>query len=513
MILALVWGCTTPEPNPAPELPTCDPLELTLVQEITEDEMPAPAPDHSEAGVGLGDLDGDGDLDALIAFPSGSFALTNEAGTLTMEPAWTWDGGAWPPATGTHLADFDGDGDLDVYLGHWDATDRIGWNDGTGRFTETLLEGGSEGSASWSGSVGDVDGDGDLDLYVAARVPDIQPDRVIAGEQRGFPNYLYIQTDGAFVREDVRIPQEDNDGLTFHSALLDADDDGDLDIYDANDWGYHVTPNRLLTNDGTGRFSADHTCTCEPPMYGMGAAVGDVTNDGFADLFITDIGSPDLLHSLGDGTFADATLARGALIPPTEVNLTSWGTTFVDLDRNGCNDLVAAYGRLGREMDEYFDDIEGTGDDPTDPEYQSNVAMLSDCSSFTRATGTDFDAFPSRDRSVAVGDLDADGRADLVTVGKYFVRVWKAGGGCDQGLTVRLDAGGPNPQGVGSRVRVTAGGRTQVAWMLPSTLHSSSAYELYFGLGSELEAEVEVQWPDGSVSVEHASAGVVEIGR
>lgn len=510
MTLVAFLACAADE---VPPVETCDPLELTLVQEITEEEMPAEPPNHSEAGVGLGDLDGDGDLDAIIAYPGGSFALANDAGTLVMESGWTWDGGAWPAATGTHLADFDGDGDLDVYLGHWDATDRIGWNDGSGRFTGTSLQGGAVGSASWSGTVGDVDGDGDLDLYVSARVPDIEPELVLSGEQVGLPNYLYVQTDGAFVREDLRIPQEDNYGLTFHSAFVDADGDGDLDIYEANDWGFYVTPNRLLTNDGSGTFTAPHTCTCETAMYGMGVAVGDVTNDGSPDLYVTDIGSPDLLRSLGDGTFVDATLALGAYIAPTEFNLTSWGTSFVDLDRNGCNDLVAAYGRLGHGMDEFFDEIPGVGDDPTDPEDQSNVAMLSDCSTFERATGLDFDLNPGRDRSIAVGDIDGDGRADLVSVGRYFVRVWHAGGGCDQGLTVRLAAGGMNPQGIGSRVSVTAAGRTQVAWMLPSTLHSSSAYELYFGIGGAVDTEVEVVWPDGSISVEGATAGVVEIAR
>jgi hypothetical protein len=102
---------------------------------------------------------------------------------------------------------------------------------------------------------------------------------------------------------------------------------------------------------------------------------------------------------------------------------------------------------------------------------------------------------------VAVGDLDRDGRQDLVTAGKHFLRIWRTTGGCGTGITVAVDAGPSNRSGLGTRVDVTAGELTTTQWMLPATTGSSSAPELYFGLGAQRRAaRVRVTWPDGTVS-------------
>ncbi len=496
--------------------PECEPTGITLTQVFDRNELPdRESLEHAEPGVGLGDLDGDGDLDALIAWPGGSFGLRNDgAATLALDETIDFNGGEWPGGTGVALADLDGDGDLDGYLGHRDATDTILWNDGAAHFTEQALSGGEPGSASWTGSFADMDNDGDLDLYVAARVPDILPRDVLAGTQIGLPNYIYRNDGGVFTRDDTRLPQQDNYGLTFQGAWVDVEPDGDLDLYEANDWGVYVTPNRLLLNDGTGRFSAAEDCFCDLAIAGMGVAVGDYQGDALPDLYVTDIGSPNLLTNAGDGSFADSTLAVGAYIPPGEFNLTSWGASFADLDRNGCSDLVVVHGRIGSDLDDVLDSVLGGAEGLTDPELQSNVALLNDCGQFTRLASTHFDAFPDRDRAIALGDLDGDGRTDMVTAGKNYIRVWKTTGGCDQGLLVRLHQPGHDPSGIGSRVQVTANGRTQTQWMLPSTLHSSSAEELNFGLGSATEAQVEVLWPDGTIT--HAGrleAGTVRIER
>ncbi len=478
----------------------CAPLGITLTQTFQSDVLPARASlDHAEPGVGLGDLDGDGDLDALIAWAGGSFGLRNDGtGTFALDETISLDTGVWPGGTSVALTDLDADGDLDAYLGHSDATDKILWNDGAAHFTEQALSGSEPGSASWTGAFADMDNDGDLDLYVAARIPDIEPGNVIAGTEIGLPNYIYRNEGGVFTREDARLPQANNYGLTFHGAWVDVDSDGDLDLYEANDFGFYVTPNRLLLNDGTGHFTEAEDCFCDIPVYGMGVAVGDYQGDGHPDLYVTDFGSPNLLTNLGDGSFADSTVAVGAYIPPSDTNFASFGTSFADLDRDGCSDLVVAHGRLGGTLGIFLDDMLGVEEDMTDPDLQSNVALLNDCETFTRATNTDFDRYLDRERSIALGDVNGDGRSDMISAGKALVRIWITSGGCEQGLLVRLHQPGLDPSGIGARVQVTANGRTQTQWMLPSTLHSSSAEELNFGLGSATEGQVEVLWPDGT---------------
>jgi hypothetical protein len=113
-----------------------------------------------------------------------------------------------------------------------------------------------------------------------------------------------------------------------------------------------------------------------------------------------------------------------------------------------------------------------------------------------------------RGRAVAAGDVDRDGVVDLVTTGKQFLRVWRGTGGCG-GVTVSLDDGSLNRQGVGARVDATVGGRTVTHWMLPSTTGSASAPEVYVGAGGRAFVErIVVTWPDGRTT----SASDIPVG-
>ncbi len=506
-MLFLILACTRLDDPPEAEAESetgsevvaeCAAATLTLSQDLREDELPAAASlEHTEHGVALADLDGDGDLDALIGWAGGVFGLRNDGtGALSVDPAIDIDGGLVVRGTAVATADLDLDGDVDAYVGEYPTGDRLLWNDGTGRFTSEVLSVGDPEFSPWTGAFGDADGDGDLDLYVANLVPNLEPEPVLDGSLVGGGNYLYVnEGQGRFVRDNGRVPQADNHGLTFHAAWVDVDGDNDLDLYEVNDWGYYVAPNRLLLNDGTGQFAKDETWGLNVPMYAMGVGVGDIQGDGRPDLVVTNLGTPTLMENVG-GSMVDSTQARGVYVPASETNFTSWGATFMDLDRNGCTDIGLAFGRLSTDVSI---DVEGIEEGAVDPVVQSNVMLMGDCSpAYTRLAGTDFDAYLDRDRSMAIGDLDGDGRTDLVTSGKHFVRVWMAGGGCENGVTVRLFQEGENGAAVGARVTLTANGHDEVMWMLPSTTHSSSAMELTFGLGPADSGEIEVRWPGGS---------------
>ncbi len=508
-LFLILWafpGCAEPqdqEPGTG-DLPHCPPLTLTLAQEWEGPDLPQRGDTNgSHPGVALGDVDGDGDLDLLMAYGGGSGILENEgAGTLNFSEAFTLDIGEFPPGSSAAFADLDADGDLDAYLGsEFGEVDHLLYNDGQGRFTAMELA--DSQYDVLSGAFGDLDGDGDLDLVAAGGRSNNDPEAILAGEQTGDPERMYQQEeDGSFVPQPGRIPNEDDGSLTFQVALLDADQDSDLDLYVGNDYGPFVEPNRLLLNDGQGGFQEATGCGCELVMYSMGVAVGDADGNSLPDLYITDIGHPNLLLNVGGGQFVDATLAEEADIPPSATNLSSWGTSFQDFNQDGCLDLVVAFGRLGREGEQVIDILDIEGEGWVDPEEQADVILEGSCGEgFTRLSGLDFDSHLARSRSLAVGDLDGDRQPDLVGIGRDYLRVWRTGGGCGTGVTVKLQGDSGNVDGFGAKVELKAGGRSTTQWMLPGVIGSSSALELYFGLGEEQEAEsLRVTWPDGTVT-------------
>ncbi len=132
-------------------------------------------------------------------------------------------------------------------------------------------------------------------------------------------------------------------------ALLDYDRDGDLDVYLVQ--GHRLGPgksagaiDRLYRNDALpsdgppgDRFRfVDVTATSGivPSDYGIGAATGDFDNDGWMDLYISNLGANQLLRNNGDGTFSDATIQAGV-----EEDRWSVTATFFDYDRDGWLDL------------------------------------------------------------------------------------------------------------------------------------------------------------------------------
>lgn len=520
VLLGLLWACapvegggtesagadtadsapdTAPDTGPAPA--TCDPYVVTTVAEWTDIDLPSREDlDHTVQGVGVGDLDGDGDLDALVAWAGGSFGLRNDgAGGLSVDPAIRASVGDLPGSEAVALADLDGDGDLDAMLGSWSAEASVYWNDGTGVFTPELLPG--TDVVTYAIAFGDADGDGDLDAYVSAAAYNMTYEDIVAGTQVGDGNLLLIQDDDHHFAERVgALPEDTRYGMTLHSVWFDADGDGDLDLYVGNDAGPYVDGNHLLINNGHGDFTRAADCGCELVNYTMGVGVGDANQDGLPDLYVTDVGPPTLLWNLGDGTFVNATLNAGdAYVPSAETSMVSWAAGFADLDADRDQDLVVTFGQSGKNFS-------AAGVPATDGPVQPNQVLLSDgAGRFVKAEPGFADG--PRTRTYALGDFDRDGRPDLLTAGKYFVRVALSGGGCPPGATLRLH--GANL--VGAKIEAEVAGQTQTLWHLPSTTSSSSADEVYLGFGGYPSADrVRITWPGGATSeLEDLAAGSV----
>jgi len=121
------------------------------------------------------------------------------------------------------------------------------------------------------------------------------------------------------------------------AALIDFDNDGRLDLYLLQNAGPNSnSANRLYRQGSDGRFEdVSQRSGLNIAGHGMGAAVGDVNNDGWPDVFITEYGGIHLFLNDGSGRFNECTQAAGLDNP-------LWGTAtcFVDYDRDGWLDLV-----------------------------------------------------------------------------------------------------------------------------------------------------------------------------
>jgi len=142
-------------------------------------------------------------------------------------------------------------------------------------------------------------------------------------------------------------------------ALFDYDNDGDLDLFAVQSGplrrgaagGEALPRSRLFRNDLSGAGPLHFTDVTErsgiaATAYGMGAAVGDIDNDGWTDVYLTGLGAAQMLRNNGNGSFSDVTAA-------SRTNDARWSTSasFVDYDADGWLDLfVVHYVNFGLDM-------------------------------------------------------------------------------------------------------------------------------------------------------------------
>ena len=470
------------------------------------------------SGAAFFDYDGDGDLDLYAVDGStyanygvgpGNVLYRNDGGAFVAVVAGVEDRG-W--GMGVAVGDYDGDGQRDLYVTNYGAN-ALYRNRGDGTFASVTAQAGVAGDDfSASAAFFDYDQDGDLDLYVANYVVfDIEPVlqdpelddpcvylgglRVFCGPQgmEGGRDRLY-RNDGE-VFADVTVAS----GVAtanFHYGLgvmpADFDRDGDLDLFVAND----ETPNVLFRNDG-GRLG-DIGLQAGVAYNGdgeleasMGVDAGDCDGDGDLDLYVTNFyGETNTLYlNSGGGTFIDATAERG-LAAPT-VGYLGWGTRFFDFDFDGDLDLFVANGHIYPQVDHAS----------TGGTYAQRNQLFANegAGAFVAVEEAGPGLLVQKSsRATISGDYDQDGDVDLLTTNiddspTLLRNETRAG----RYLVVQIE-----PEVVGTWVRITAGGRTQVRSVGGAAGYlGHSDVRLHFGLGrAERVERVEVRWPDGAVT-------------
>ncbi len=411
---------------------------------------------------------------------------------------------------GAAVADYDGDGDPDLFVSNF-GPDILFRNEGDGTFRNVSHDAGVEGEGWSSGAAFlDFNNDGLLDLFVASYLnwsPQMSrpcgpflPDRRSYCHPREFRaarHTLYRNSgDGTFVDASDATGVSSTPGKGLGVAVGDYDRDGWVDIFVAND----SFPQQLLRNARGDRFvesalKAGVAYDGEGRDYaGMGVVWEDFDRDLRADIVVNALGRQGYWLYRSVGRRFEPGSERSGLLELSELR-SGWGIGLVDFDNDGWRDLLVAQGHV-------MDDI-----GESDPVLAHEEPLMMARNLFGRFYDIAERAGPVFDRAVAArgaafGDLDNDGRVDVViSVNDGPALVLRNTSAAGNSLTIRLEASGSNRDALGAVVRVrSAAGVEQEAFRGSyGSYLSSNSPDLHFGLGDRGRCEsVTVRWPDGS---------------
>ena len=284
------------------------------------------------------------------------------------------------------------------------------------------------------------------------------------------------------------MPLEGGGGEGFDVVPLDADLDGDVDLYVANDHGHLYQPNALLLNDG-GVFTPSAACTCDLVQANMGADAADLNGDGLDDLLLSDAHGAYVLTSLPDGSYVDSTVALGLRSSDPEDAEMGWGVRLFDWDNDGARDLLLAQGWLEFEVDEPSK-LGGQAN----PGYGLELWEQVEDGFDEVGEGLGLDQVGNF-RSLVTADWNGDGVLDIVATRLRARPHVYLSEGCTRRGWLAVEA----PPG--SRVEVVDAERVQVELVhRDAGLASGGPARVHVGLGDEHVVERLTVWlPDGDV--------------
>ena len=523
---------------------------------------------YNGGGVALGDFTGDGLPELVLTSNQHGNRLYLNEGEFRFrdvtEAAGVKGKGDW--ATGVALADVNGDGRLDIYVCYAGdvAGDRraneLYINDGTNEdgiptFTERAEELGlADRGYTTHAAFLDYDRDGDLDVYIlnnSFRPVGSFGLRNIRHVRDPLGGHKLLRNDGGRFVDVSAAAGIYGSEIAFGLGLGvgDVNRDGWPDIYVANDF-FEQDYLYINRGDGTFRESLDR----QMPVisyFSMGLDIADVDNDGWPDIYTTDMLPEDeqrikttasyeswdtyqakvrndyhhqLMRNMlqvnnRNGTFSDVGQMAG--VARTDW---SWSALIADLDLDGHKDIFVTNGiakdvtsqdyisflannetqataARGKRVD-FLKLVEAMSSTPL-PDYA--FRNRGDLTFTNEAAAWGLDT-PSFSNGAAYGDLDGDGALDLVVNNidaEAFVYRNNARTLTDHHyLQVALEGEGANRFAIGAKVTLRANGALLFQELVPTRgFQSSVDYVLTFGLGSADSVEsVTVEWPDGRAS-------------
>ena len=419
---------------------------------------------------------------------------------------------------GVAVADYDNDGHPDLFVaGLHHST--LYHNNGDGTFTDVTVKAGLDVSLNrpdpefgpyWAITAVwvDVNNDGLLDLFVVNYMQWTYSDKPLCAVgdiadycspkfYKGQPNQLFLNKgDGTFQEVSKEWGLRAHVGKGMGVGMADYDLDGRQDLFVTNDALYNSLFHNLGNKFEEVAFETGAALTEDGAFIsGMGLDFRDFNNDGYPDIAFVALKNQTfpLFQNTGKGDFREVTSESGMRDPSRQMS--GFGAALYDFDNDGWKDLFVSRGHVE------------SLDKPGQPVDQLNTVFRNLGSSGKWEPLTEEAGFksapPARHRGCAFGDLDGDGRVDIVvTALGQEAEIWmnrseKSG----HWLDIALQGTKSNRDGIGARIKVVTKNGAQYNHMTTSVGYASSSDgPVHFGLGSENRAElVEIHWPSGIV--------------
>ena len=483
-------------------------------------------PETTGAGCAFLDYDNDGWMDIYLVNsgkcdffdPSpplrNALYKNNRDGTFTdvTDKAGVAGGGY---GMGVAVGDYNGDGLPDLYVTQY-GRNILYRNNGDGTFTDVTEKSGLA-APGWSSSAVwfDYDNDGKLDLFICRFVEFNQSKNKFCGNERTGERFYCIPSvypptrsllfhnngDGTFTDVTTESGIGKVLGKAWGVVATDINNDGWMDLFVAND----TVQNFLFRNRGHGKFEeiglASGVAFSQDgrARSGMGVDSADFDQDGWQDLFVTNVDQEmyAIYRNRHDESFDDVAGTTG--IGRTTRLMSGWGVKFFDYDNDGNQDLFIANGHPDDKIEVHSTHV--TYREPLLLFHNNGRSFENVSSSAGPAFSESFAA-----RGMAIGDFDNDGAVDvLVAVNNGApVLLRNLAAKANHWLGVKLVGKKANSDAIGARVIWQAGDlkRSKLKTAGGSYLASHDPREV-LGIGAHSKIDrLEIRWPQPSGRVE-----------